>query len=92
MGDATRLALIARLGDGAASIVRLSDGTAMTRQAVTKHLRVLENAGLVGCHRHGRESLWSLRRQRIDEARAYLDHMSCQWDTRLERLKSFVED
>ncbi len=92
MGDATRLALIGRLGEGAASIVRLSDGTAMTRQAVTKHLHVLEKAGLVQQQRRGRESLWSLQRQRLDEARRYLDEVSQQWDGRLSRLKSFVED
>ncbi len=92
MGDATRLALIGRLGEGASSIVRLSDGTAMTRQAVTKHLHVLEKAGLVQQQRQGRESLWSLQRQRLDEARSYLDQVSRQWDARLDRLKSFVED
>ena len=92
LGDETRLALLARLGEGPASIVRLNAGRPMSRQALTKHLHVLEKAGLVRRERAGRESLWSLQRQRLDEARLYLDLMSRQWDERLGRLKVLVED
>jgi DNA-binding transcriptional ArsR family regulator len=92
LGDETRLAVLARLGEGPASIVRLTEGRSLSRQALTKHLRVLEKAGLVQHARVGRESLWSLRRQRLDEARAFLDQMSRQWDDRLDRLKAMVEN
>ena len=91
LGDETRLRLVERLGAGAESIVSLTRDTAMTRQAVTKHLYVLEKAGLVSCARLGRESLWRLERKRLDDARNFLDLMSRQWDERLDRLKTFVE-
>lgn len=93
LGDSTRLGLVTRLGrDGPASIVALSDGAAMSRQAVTKHLYVLEKAGLVTCARCGRTSLWTLERRRVEEARAMLDSISGQWDAALERLRAHVED
>jgi DNA-binding transcriptional ArsR family regulator len=71
---------------------RLTAGTNLSRQAVTKHLRVLANAGIVRSVRSGRESLFELEPQPIDEARNYLDHVSKQWDDALTRLKSHVED
>ena len=92
LGDDTRLAVLARLGEGPASIVGLTQGQAMSRQAVTKHLHVLEKAGLVRPARAGRETLWSLQRQRLDEARGFLEQMSQRWDDRLARLKLMVED
>ena len=92
LGDETRLAVLARLGEGPASIVRLTHGHTLSRQALTKHLRVLERAGLVNQVRAGRESLWSLQRQRLDEAQRYLAAMSQAWDDRLDRLKAMVED
>jgi DNA-binding transcriptional ArsR family regulator len=93
LGDPTRLSLLARLSDGAArSIARLCDGAPLTRQAVTKHLRVLEDAGLVSRSRVGRESRYAYRPQPVAEARAYLDGVSAQWDAALERLRALVED
>jgi len=92
LGDDTRLAVLARLGEGPLSITRLTAGQPLSRQALTKHLHVLEKAGLVDQARAGRESLWTLRRQGLDEARAFLDLMSRQWDDRLERLRILVED
>lgn len=93
LGDPTRLSLIARLSDGQArSISRLSAATALTRQAVTKHLRVLERAGLVDSVRAGRESRFLYRPGRIEEARAYLETVSSQWDATISRLRNFVED
>ena len=92
LGDRTRLALLNRLGDGRArSIAALSIDTALTRQAITKHLHVLQDAGLVASLRVGRESRFAARRETIDEARAYLDGVSRQWDDALGRLKAFVE-
>jgi DNA-binding transcriptional ArsR family regulator len=93
LGDRTRLALLSKLGDGQArSIAALSTDTALTRQAITKHLHVLQDAGLVASLRVGRESRFAARRETIDEARAYLDRVSRQWDETLGRLKAFVEE
>jgi DNA-binding transcriptional ArsR family regulator len=93
LGDRTRLSLLRRLSDGQRrSITRLSQDTRLTRQAVTKHLRVLENAGLVASIKVGRESRFEYRPEPIAEARSYLDGVAAQWDDALARLKAFVED
>jgi len=93
LGDPTRLSLIAKLCDGQShSISRLAEGTVLTRQAVTKHLRVLENAGIVHSVQRGRESRFALDPGPIDDLRAYLDEVSGQWDHALARLKKFAED
>jgi DNA-binding transcriptional ArsR family regulator len=92
LGDPTRLSLIRRLSAGVPmSIARLTEGSALTRQAVAKHLRVLESSGVVGKQRSGRESLYQLRPGAIVDMRAYLDGISRQWDDALARLKAFVE-
>ena len=92
LGDENRLRLLARLGSGEPmSISRLTAGSGMTRQGVTKHLRVLAGAGLVRGSRRGKESLWRLERRRLDEARRSLDLISRQWDESLSKLKMFVE-
>ena len=93
LGDPTRLSLVVRLSGGETlSISRLSSDTHLTRQAVTKHLRVLEQAGLVANVRIGRESRFALRAERIEGLRSFLDEISAQWDEALGRLKAFVED
>jgi len=93
LGDRTRLSLLDKLGDGQArSIAKLSTDTRLTRQAITKHLHVLESAGLVASLRVGRESRFAARRETLDEARAYLDRVSAQWDDALSRLRALVED
>lgn len=91
LGDATRLDIVARLGKGPHSIVSLTEGTALTRQAVTKHLYVLEKAGLATVTRRGRTSLWQLERRRLSEAQGLLERLSRQWDTRLDWLSIFVD-
>jgi DNA-binding transcriptional ArsR family regulator len=93
LGDEARLGMVARLcREGPLSIARLTAGTGITRQAVTKHLSVMGRAGLVKNARHGRESVWQLRRQRLEEAGRYLETISRQWDAALERLREFVEE
>jgi DNA-binding transcriptional ArsR family regulator len=92
LGDETRLALVAKLAGGEpCSITQLTEGSKLTRQAITKHLRVLEGAGIVHSLRTGRESRFQLDPEPISEARQYLDLVSEQWDQALSRLKSFVE-
>jgi DNA-binding transcriptional ArsR family regulator len=93
LGDATRLRLVFRLcDDGPMSITRLAAGSKITRQAITKHLRVMEDAGLVHTSRQGRESVWQLKQRGLEDARHYLDLISSQWDDALGRLRNFVED
>src|SRR3989442_13408097 len=92
LGDATRLQIVARLsGDGPLSIVRLADGARVSRQAVTKHLHALQQAGLARSTRAGRERIWELKTKRLSEVRQYLDQISQQWDAALARLRAFVE-
>ena len=93
LGDATRLRLVARLcGDGPLSIASLSEGAGVTRQAVTKHLLTLADAGLVRDSRRGRERIWELEPRRLERARRSLDEISAQWDAAIGRLRAFVED
>ncbi|MGE3074503.1 MAG: ArsR/SmtB family transcription factor [Dehalococcoidia bacterium] len=93
LGDETRLRIVSRLGESPRlSISALSAGEAVTRQAITKHLHVLEGAGLVESTRQGREQLWELKAERVEEARNWLDEISRRWDERLERLRAFVEE
>ena len=93
LGDQTRLRLVARLGaEGPLSITRLTAGTDVTRQAVTKHLQVLAGAGLARSVPHGRERLWQLRPQPLDEVRRSLDLISRRWDESLERLRAALEE
>lgn len=73
------------------SITRLTTGSRVTRQAITKHLRIMEEAGLVRSTRRGRESVWRLEQRRLREARRYLAVISKQWDDALGRLRKFVE-
>ncbi|ATU93897.1 transcriptional regulator [Phyllobacterium zundukense] len=92
LGARTRLSLLAKLSDGQPrSIAGLSTDTSLTRQAITKHLHVLENAGLVVSTKVGRTSQFAFRPEPIEEVRAYLASVSQQWDDALSRLRSFVE-
>jgi DNA-binding transcriptional ArsR family regulator len=93
LGDPTRLRLVARLcAEGPLSITRLSEGAGVTRQAITKHLNALANAGLARNARNGRELIWELEPRRLEMARRCLDHISGQWDVALGRLKALVEN
>ena len=93
LGDATRLHVVSRLsGGGPMSITQLTEGSEVTRQAVTKHLTVLADAGLVRDFKQGRERVWELRTHQLEEARRALDLISNQWDKALERLRAMVEE
>jgi DNA-binding transcriptional ArsR family regulator len=92
LGDVTRLSLVARLALGEPlSIARLAEGTTLTRQAITKHLHVLEGAGLARAARHGREQIWELNPRQLEEARRSIDIIARQWDAALFRLKDSLE-
>src|SRR5262249_22828540 len=92
LGDQTRLGIVARLCEsGPTSITELTAGSGVSRQAVTKHLGVLAEAGLLQDTRAGREHIFELKLSRLEVARRSLDHISAQWDAALGRLKAFVE-
>ena len=92
LGDETRLRIIQKLLDGPRSITDLTRDEQVTRQAITKHLAVLAEAGLVRDARSGRERRWELELAPLDTARSCLDLVAERWDQRLERLKNLVED
>jgi DNA-binding transcriptional ArsR family regulator len=93
LGDETRARLVGRLSvEGPLSITHLSEGTRVTRQAVTKHLRTLGRAGLVKDFRRGRERIYELEPKRLEKAQRSLEQISQQWDVAINRLKAFVED
>ena len=92
LGDATRLELVTRLNNGGArSIAQLAEGLDLTRQGVTKHLRVLERAGIVRSTTVGRESQFVYVPGAVKRATSYLETVSRQWDEALSRLKALVE-
>ena len=92
LGSVTRLELLSRLGDGSEhSITALTDDLDLTRQAITKHLQVLQDAGIVAKRRVGRESRFAIRPQSIAQAKDYLARISNQWDEAIERLRIHVE-
>ena len=92
LGDKTRLALVTKLVRGQpCSISQLTKGSKLTRQAISKHLRVLQRAGMVHSVRTGRENQFQFNAEPFVEIREYLEFVSEQWDQALSRLKSFVE-
>jgi DNA-binding transcriptional ArsR family regulator len=92
LGDDVRLGLVEKLSAaGPQSITGLTAGVGITRQAVTKHLHVLEMAGLVNGSRRGREQFWELLPEQLDWARSYLDLVSSRWDDALARLARHLE-
>jgi DNA-binding transcriptional ArsR family regulator len=92
LGDETRLRLLTRLASGEPhSITQLTETTSLTRQAVTRHLRVLERSRIVRCERSGREAFFSLDPQPLYDLRQYLDQVAAHWDHSLLRLKKFIE-
>lgn len=93
LGDPQRMLLVSSLSKkGPQSITRLQAGTRITRQAVTKHLRVLEAAGLARSEKSGRETVWALDQRPLVNARDHLSAISSQWDAAIERLRAFVEE
>ena len=92
LGDRTRLSLVLRMSEeGPLSIASLTAGTRLSRQGVTKHLRVLADTGVARCERSGREQVWQIEVTRLAEARRWLGQISDQWDLALGRLRTLVE-
>ena len=92
LGDQTRLTVLERLARGGpASISTLADTFDVSRQAVTKHLHVLADAGVIEGHREGRERVWTMNPSRLGDARRHLEIIASGWDDALARLKRHVE-
>lgn len=93
LGDETRLTIVGKLSDGQPkSISQLTEDSKISRQAITKHLRVLENVGIVHSIKSGRETLFEFDPQPVAQAKEYLAQVSEQWDKTLARLKNFLEE
>ena len=93
LGDKTRLQLVKRLCDsGPISIRELSEGLDISRQAITKHLRVMEECGLVSSEKQGRQQIFELDQRRFEIAKAYLESVSSRWDAAIERLKRHLNE
>jgi DNA-binding transcriptional ArsR family regulator len=92
LSDRTRRKLVARLADGEASIGELAAPFDMSLVAVSKHVRVLERAGLVKRTIDGRVHRCALSAHRLREANAWLERYRVFWDDTLARLAEFVED
>ena len=93
LGDETRLSMVRKLSRGGAlSATALSGDAHVTRQAIVKHLQVLEGAGLVSHEKRGREVLYAIEAKRFAQAQNFLDAVSQSWDRAIERLRTMVED
>jgi DNA-binding transcriptional ArsR family regulator len=93
LGDPNRLRIIVRLCDsGPSSTSQLTQVIPATRQAASKHLQLMESAGLVTSSRHGRERIWTVQTEPLARASDYLAQLSRRWDAAIDRLRTFVED
>lgn len=93
LSDSTRLQLVAQLSsEGPQSISALAQDTSISRQAVTKHLRILEDTGLAASRRTGRKRIFELRPEQLSKVHRHLDKIAKQWDQTLDRLKTYVEN
>ena len=93
LGDDSRLRIVQKLCTiGPLSTTKLAQDADITRQAIAKHMQALSKAGLVRSARSGRERIWELRPQRLEEVRRYLERISKRWDDALGRLKAAVEE
>lgn len=93
LGDPNRLRIVVRLCDGGpSSTSQVSQAVPVTRQAATKHLELLQAAGLVSSSRRGRERIWTLQTRPLAQASDYLNQLSRRWDAAINRLRAYVEE
>lgn len=93
LGDPNRLRIVTRLCEGGpCSTAQLTEVIAVSRQAATKHLLLMEAVGLVSSHRQGRERIWEIRPEPLAEASDYLTTLSRRWDRAIDRLRAYVEE
>ncbi|OBK33128.1 transcriptional regulator [Mycobacterium sp. 1245111.1] len=93
LGDPNRLRIVVRLCEsGPSSTSQVTESVSVTRQAATKHLELLQSAGLVASSRRGRERIWTLQTRPLIDAGDYLTQLSRRWDAAIDRLRAYVED
>ena len=93
LGDPNRLRIVVRLCEGGpSSTSQVTEAVSVTRQAATKHLELLQAAGLVASDRRGRERIWTLQTRPLIDAGDYLTQLSRRWDAAIDRLRAYVED
>lgn len=93
LGDPNRLRIVVRLCEtGPSSTSQVTESVSVTRQAATKHLELLQAAGLVASSRRGRERIWTLQTRPLIDAGDYLTQLSRRWDAAIDRLRAYVED
>jgi len=90
LSDPTRREVLARLGDGPATVSELADPAGITVTGMAKHVRVLEDAGLVSTRKVGRTRECRLGSERLDDAMAWIDHYQRLWERRLDGLDAFL--
>jgi DNA-binding transcriptional ArsR family regulator len=93
LGDPNRLRIVVRLCEsGPSSTSQVTEAVSVTRQAATKHLELLQAAGVVASSRRGRERIWTLQTRPLIDAGDYLTQLSRRWDSAIDRLRAYVED
>ena len=91
LADATRRAVVARLGAGPASVGELAQAHDMALPSFLKHITVLEEAGLIRTEKLGRVRMCEVDRAEFDRLRSWLDEQRAVWDGRTDRLQALVE-
>src|SRR5882724_2007630 len=92
LADPTRRAILARLASGEASVTELAKPFAMTQPAISKHLRVLERAGLISRQRDAQRRPSRLQARRLAEADEWLEGYRRFWETSFNRLDGLLEE
>ena len=93
LGDATRLEIVEILAsNGGMCIADIADEFDLSRQAITRHLEVLCDAGLLHDRRHGRERYFDLQSDAFESMRSWLSHYDRFWSDKLGDLKSMIEE
>ena len=91
LGDETRWSILVALGEGDASASALAGRLPVTRQAIAKHLAVLEEVGLVESFRAGRELRYRVLGAQLSQLATRLDSIGAEWDRRLAAIKRIAE-
>lgn len=92
LADPTRRAILQRLSTGVHTVMELAEPFRMTQPSISKHLKVLENAGLVV---RGRDAQWrprAIRAAPLAQANAFLEEFRKLWDERLDRLELYLRE
>ena len=90
LADPTRRAIVERLSQSEARVTEVAEPFAMSLNAVSKHIRVLEASGVVERHRKGRDHILSINTRSLDEVDGWIERMRCYWDERLDVMEGLL--